>query len=57
MVQIDGSPDLEKLSAAYDIPFVRINDMKDIREKIKAFFQEDNLAMMECLVDPMELTK
>lgn len=53
----DGTPDLEKLSAAYDIPFIRVADMSNAREQVKAFLQNDETMLMECLVDPMDLVK
>ena len=53
----DGSPDLEKLSAAYNIPFIRVENMSNAREKIQAFLREDSTMLMECLVDPMDLVK
>ncbi len=53
----DGSPDLEKLSAAYDIPFLRVENMSDAREKLQAFLKDDTTMLMECLVDPMDLVK
>lgn len=51
----DGTPDLEKLSAAYDIPFIRVENMTHAQEKIKEFLAEDKTMLMECLVDPMDL--
>ena len=51
----DGTPDLEKLSAAYDIPFIRVENMSDAKEKIQAFLKEDCTMLMECIVDPMDL--
>ena len=53
----DGSPDLEKLSAAYNIPFIRVENMSNAREKIQAFLKEDSTMLIECLVDPMDLVK
>lgn len=53
----DGTPDLEKLSAAYNIPFVRVENMSHAEEKIKEFLAEDNTMLMECLVDPMDLVR
>ncbi len=52
-----GTPDLEKLAAAYDIPFIRVENMSDAEEKINAFLKEDNTMLMECLIDPMDLVK
>ena len=51
----DGTPNLEKLSAAYDIPFIRVENMDNAREQIKEFLKEDKTMLMECLVDPMDL--
>lgn len=51
----DGTPNLEKLSAAYDIPFIRVENMEHAREKIKEFLKEDKTMLMECFVDPMDL--
>lgn len=53
----DGTPNLEKLSAAYDIPFIRVENMVNAKEKIKEFLREDKTMLMECLVDPMDLVK
>ncbi len=53
----DGTPNLEKLSAAYDIPFIRVENMTNAREQIKEFLREDKTMLMECLVDPMDLVK
>jgi acetolactate synthase-1/2/3 large subunit len=53
----DGTPNLEKLAAAYDIPFIRVENMSHASEKIKEFLKDDNTMLMECLVDPMDLVK
>jgi acetolactate synthase-1/2/3 large subunit len=53
----DGTPNLEKLAAAYDIPFIRVENMSHAREQIKEFLKEDNTMLMECLIDPMDLVK
>jgi acetolactate synthase-1/2/3 large subunit len=53
----DGTPNLEKLAAAYDIPFIRVENMSHASDKIKEFLKDDNTMLMECLVDPMDLVK
>lgn len=53
----DGSPDLEMLSAAYHIPFIRVENMAHAEEKIEAFLEKDETMLMECLVDPYDLVK
>jgi len=55
VVDLSGSPDLEKLSAAYGIPFLRLTDMEKCDETIDAFLKEDTSMLMECLIDPMDL--
>ncbi len=57
VVDLSGSPDLEKLSSAYDIPFIRVKDMTDVESKIDAFLEKDESMLMECLIDPMDLVK
>jgi acetolactate synthase-1/2/3 large subunit len=52
-----GTPNLEKLAAAYDIPFIRVENMSHAKEKIKEFLKGDNTMLMECIVDPMDLVK
>lgn len=53
----DGTPDLGKLAAAYDIPFIRVENMSHAQERIREFLAGDNTMLMECLVDPMDLVK
>ena len=55
VVDLSGSPDLEKLSAAYGIPFLRLENMEKCDEAIEAFLKEDRAMLMECIIDPMDL--
>ena len=55
VVDLSGSPDLEKIAAAYDMPFYRVFDMQDVDKQIDAFLADPNAALMECLIDPMDL--
>lgn len=57
VVDLSGSPDLEKLSAAYDLPFIRLADMSGAEEAIDRFLEKDESVLMECLIDPMDLVK
>ena len=57
VVDLSVSPDLEKLSAAYDIPYLRLNNMEHVDEILDAFLAEDNTMLLECLIDPMDLVK
>ena len=55
VVDLSGSPDLEKLAAAYDLPFFRLSDMDKMEEVLDAFLKEDESVLLECLIDPMDL--
>ncbi len=55
VVDLSGSPDLEKLAAAYEIPFLRLENMEKCDEIIDAFLKEDVSMLLECIVDPMDL--
>jgi acetolactate synthase-1/2/3 large subunit len=55
VVDLSGSPDLEKLAAAYDLPFLRLENMERAQETIEAFLKNDESVLLECLIDPMDL--
>lgn len=55
VVDLSGSPDLEKLSAAYGIPFLRLTNMENCEETIDAFLKDDVTMLLECIIDPMDL--
>lgn len=55
VVDLSGSPDLEKLSAAYNIPFLRLYNMEKAEETIDAFLKNDESMILECIIDPMDL--
>lgn len=55
VVDLSGSPDLEKFSSAYDIDFLRLTNMDNAKEIIEKFLAEDKSTLLECLIDPMDL--
>ena len=57
VVDLSGSPDLEKLAGAYDMPFIRLQTNEGMEEAIDAFLAKDEPMLMECLIDPMDLGK
>ena len=57
VVDLSGSPDLEKLSSAYDMKFMRLSTMEGVREVIEEFLAKDESVLLECLIDPMDLVK
>lgn len=57
VVDLSGSPDLEKIAAAYGIPFLRLENMDGASGALDRFLAEDESMLMECLIDPMDLVK
>ena len=57
VVDLSGSPDLEKLASAYDMKFMRLRSMEGAQETIDAFLKKDEAVLLECLIDPMDLVK
>ena len=57
VVDLSGSPDLEKLAAAYSMDFARLETMEHADEVIDAFLKEDKSMLLECIIDPMDLVK
>ena len=56
-MDLSGSPDLEKLSAAYDLKFLRLHNMDDADKVLDKFLEKDESVLLECLVDPLDLVK
>lgn len=57
VVDLSGSPDLEKLASAYGIKFLRLETMERAEEVIEQFLEKDESVLMECVIDPMDLIK
>ncbi|ADL33907.1 acetolactate synthase large subunit IlvB1 [Butyrivibrio proteoclasticus B316] len=57
MVELKGDPDLSLIAAAYDMEYMKVTGDDSIENKLKEFFSDDNAAIMEVRVDPMELVK
>ena len=57
VVDLSGSPDLSKLSQAYDMSFYRLTNMQDAEKTLDEFLAKDETALLECLIDPMDLVK
>lgn len=57
VVDLSGSPDLEKLAGAYGIEFLRLENMEKADEVIDAFLAEDKTMLLECMIDPMDLVR
>lgn len=57
VVDLSGSPDLEKLSSAYGIKFLRLETMERAEEMIDQFLEKDEPVLMECVINPMDLVR
>lgn len=57
MVSLDGSPDLEKLVAAYDFDYLRLNNNTGMDKVIDKFLKDKNNCLLEVMIDPMDLVK
>ena len=57
VVDLSGSPDLEKLAEAYGIPFIRMENMEQCDSCLGEFLRDDRSVLMECLIDPMDVVK
>lgn len=57
VVDLSGSPDLEKLTSAYDMKFMRLHTMERAKETIEEFLAKDESVLLECIIDPMDLVK
>lgn len=55
VVDLSGSPDLEKLAMAYDMKFMRLFTMDGAKDAIREFLAKDESVLMECVIDPMDL--
>ncbi len=55
IVDLSGSPDLEKLASAYDLKFLRLENMDKMEEVLNLFLENDESILLECIIDPMDL--
>ncbi len=57
VVDLTGSPRLDKIAAAYDMQYQLLENMDRVEEVLDAFLKEDASVLLECLIDPMDLVK
>lgn len=57
VVDLMGSPDLQKIAEAYGIDFLRLENMERCDEVIGEFLKGDRSVLLECLIDPMDTVK
>lgn len=57
VVDLTGSPDLQKIAEAYGIDFLRLENMERCDGVIGEFLKGDRPVLLECLIDPMDTVK
>ena len=57
MVKLNSFPRLDKMAEAYDLPYIRIENMQEMPEKVNQMLQTPGAVLMECLIDPMDIVK
>jgi acetolactate synthase-1/2/3 large subunit len=57
VVDLSGNPDLSKLSDAYGMKYVRLENMKNSDKAIKEFLDSKESCILEAIIDPMDLVK
>lgn len=57
VVDLSGSPKLDRIAAAYDMKYQLLANMNGAEAAIDEFLRTDERVLMECLIDPMDLVK
>lgn len=57
VVDLSGSPDLEKLVSAYSMKYLKLSNMDNVEKVLDEFLEKDESVLLECLIDPMDLVK
>jgi len=55
MIDLGRGPKLDKIAEAYDIPYLRLENMDGAEEVIRQFLESDTAMLLECLIDPDDL--
>ena len=57
VVDLSGSPRLDKMAEAYDMKYIRIKTMENVDAVIDEILATDERILVECFIDPMDLVK
>ncbi len=57
VVDIKGAPLLDKISEAYEIKYMRLENMSKASSTIDEFLKKDESVILECMIDPYDLVK
>lgn len=56
-VELSGGPDLKKLSEAYGMDYIRLEDPAELEAAVGAFLRDESAVLLECVIDPMDTVK
>ncbi|MBP5453128.1 MAG: biosynthetic-type acetolactate synthase large subunit [Lachnospiraceae bacterium] len=57
VVSLNDYPNLEKLSKAYDLNYIKVSNNGDVEAAIKDMLSNDKTYIVEVLIDPMDIVK
>ena len=57
VVDLTGSPKLEKIAEAYDLSYSHVTEMSRIKSEIQSFLSDERAGIMECEINPDDLVK
>ena len=57
VVDLSGSPDLSMIAEAYGVRFIRISQRDQVDAAIEEFLCRDEAVLLECIIDPMDVSK
>ncbi len=55
VVDLQGSPKLDKIAEAYDMEYLLLENMEKCDQVIEKFLKDDSRSLLECMIDPMDL--
>ncbi|MDO4284617.1 MAG: biosynthetic-type acetolactate synthase large subunit [Eubacteriales bacterium] len=55
VTDLSGSPDLDKIAAAYGMKYLHLDREEQMEETIAAFLKDDEAALLQCDISPDEL--
>ena len=57
VVDLSGSPKLDCIAAAYDMDYLKLDNMEKCDEIIESLLKDNRSVLLECAIDPMDLVK
>ena len=54
VVDLTGSPEFSSIAKAYNMKFLRLDNMENINEQLDNILNEEGSMLIECMIDPMD---